>query len=104
MNAAVNLTYLLLLLLGPLVVAGQDVRKEISAENLDNFTSVAQIDYAEMNLDIETGWFAAIDDASEFVIFDKVGNIYTVTREGIKQQWSYLTQPAEQIFTVIDAK
>ena len=57
-----------------------------------------------MHLDIETGWFAANDDASEFVIFDKVGNIYTVTREGIKQQWSYLTQPSEQIFTVIDAK
>lgn len=104
MKATVNLTHLLLLLLGPLVVAGQDVRMEISAENLDSFTSVVQIDYAEMHLDIETGWFAANDDASEFVIFDKVGNIYTVTREGIKQQWSYVTQPAEQVFTVIDAK
>ena len=85
MKAAVNLTYLLLLLLWPSVVGGQDVRMEISAENLDSFTSVAQIDYAEMDLEIETGWFAANDDASEFVIFDKVGNIYTVTREGIKQ-------------------
>ena len=37
MKATGNLTYLLLLLLGPLVVAGQDARKEISAENLDNF-------------------------------------------------------------------
>lgn len=104
MKAAVNLTYLLLLLLWPSVVGGQDVRMEISAENLDSFTSVAQIDYAEMDLEIETGWFAANDDASEFVIFDKVGNIYTVTREGIKNQWSCVTLPAEQIFTFIDAE
>lgn len=85
-----------------IIMFGQD-SELISADNVERLRSVQQIDYADLEADINIGWFVANEDASEFIVFDNDSNILWITDDGEFQSWSYVINPEEQVFTMIDA-
>ena len=92
-----------LTLLTAMQCLAQDFPIEISAANLPRLSSVARIDFAALDLDIEIGWFAANRDASEFLVFDDAGKIFMVDESSVRRSWAYVSDTAEQVFTFIDA-
>ena len=75
----------------------------ISADNLGRLQSDVQIDFEDLAGELEFGWFAANEDASEIVASDQRGTMYTITSEGLSRRWSYVTDASEQVFSLIDA-
>lgn len=80
----------------------QDSEK-ITADTVARLQSVQYIDYADIDADIEIGWFATNPTATEFIIFDNDTNLYRVTDDAeITETWTYVDDPEEQLFAVID--
>lgn len=96
-------TTLLLLMGSAFVSIAQDKFQEIRAENLNNLVPVAQIDFSELDGEFEVGWFAANDDASEFIIFDRDINVYRVSDQGEYRQVPLVERSPEQVLAVLDA-
>jgi len=93
----------LLLLLLAVPSMAQEAHLLISADRLGRLASVGRIDFADFPWDINIGWFEANDSATEFVVFDNDANIHILTETGVIRSWSYVTQPSEQVFALIDA-
>lgn len=75
----------------------------ISADTVDRLQSAQQIDYADLEADIDVGWFAVNDDASEFILFDNDSNIYRLSDRGeILEKETYVQDTDEQVFSIID--
>lgn len=76
----------------------------ISANNIQALQSVAHIDFANIGADFKVGWFVADEDATRFIIFDAKGNLYRLNDDAsVNYSWTYMDDPDEQIFSVIDA-
>ncbi|MCY4073214.1 MAG: hypothetical protein OXG60_18130 [Chloroflexi bacterium] len=80
----------------------EDHGTAISAENLQRLRPYDRIDFAGFNAKLKIGWFAANDDATEFVLFDQSGEIYGFSfsdesRRGLNRQ-----EQSAQPFALID--
>ena len=85
-----------------IAVSAQD-REMISADNVGRWQSVQHIDYADFDADIEIGWFAINESATEFIVFDNDNNLYRVSDDAeIIDAWTYVDDRDEQLFAVID--
>lgn len=85
------------------VLINAQEREQISADNVRRFQSVQHINYADFDEDINIGWFAVNEDATEIIIFDNDSNLYSISDEGERRSWTYLTDPENELFNVIDA-
>ena len=70
-------------------VAGQEF-PPISAENLAGLRSYERIDFADMPGELQIGWFEVNADASEFLVFDRAGQLYRVSPFGVEDSWTYV--------------
>ena len=84
------------------LVAGQEF-PPISAENLARLSSHEHIDFADMPGELRIGWFEANADASEFLVFDRAGQLYRVSSAGVQDSWTYIEPGSDQLFALIDA-
>ena len=100
--SASRIVVLLICLLWVSVASAQD-STVISADNLGRLQPDVQIDFEDLAGELEFGWFAANEDASEIVASDQRGTMYTITSEGLSRRWSYVTVASEQVFSLIDA-
>lgn len=85
-----------------IVVTAQEITT-ISADKVERFQSVQQIDYADFDIDINVGWFVANPSASELVVFDNHKTLHKIIDGEIVDSWQYVTD-SEQIFSVIDGE
>jgi hypothetical protein len=90
-----------ILCLMPLAIYAQD-REAISADNVGRLQSVQQIDYADFDADMDIGWFSVDESGTNFTVFDNDHNLYRISDSGNFNMWTYVTNPEEQLFAVID--
>ena len=74
----------------------------ISAENLARLRPNARIDFANFPGELQIGWFETNVDASEFLVFDRAGQLYRVSAAGIELSWTYVEPGSGQLFSLID--
>lgn len=75
----------------------------ISAEYLEQLQSRTQIDFADISGELQIGWFEENADASEFLVFDRAGQLYRVSAAGVEDSWTYVDPGSDQLFSLIDA-
>jgi len=90
------------LLLAPAANIAQEHGEAISAENLQRLRSHDRIDFAGFDVKLKIGWFAANDDATEFVLFDQSGEIYGISYSGDSQPGLNRLEQSAQPFALID--
>lgn len=100
--SASRIVVLLICLLWVSVTSAQD-STVISADNLGRLQSDEQIDFEDLAGELNFGWFAANEDASEIVASDQRGTMYIIMSEGLSRSWSYVNDASEQVFSLIAA-
>ena len=86
-----------------LATIAQEYGEAISAGNLHRLRSDEHIDFADIDAELEIGWFAANDSATEFVVFRQSGETYSISASGVSRQWSTNWERGDQLFALIDA-
>lgn len=79
------------LLLTTMASGAQDDSTAISADNLQRLRPYDRIDFRDVDAALEIGWFAANDDATELLLLDQSGAVYSLSlsegsRRGIKRR------------------
>ena len=86
-----------------LATIAQEYGEAISAEKLHRLRSVDRIDFANIDAELEIGWFAANDRAAEFFVFRQSGETYSISAFGFSRRWSTNWERGGQLFALIDA-
>jgi len=79
----------------------QDV---IGAQNIQQLRPAQRIDFAALPGEFELGWFAATDDASQFLIVDKSRQLHLLGAQGDIEPWQVVQPPGDLHSTVVDAR
>lgn len=74
----------------------------ITAENLHRLRPYARIDFGALDTELEIGWFAANNSATEFVLFGQSGEIYEFSFSDGSQGWLQRQVQGAQPFALID--
>ncbi len=74
----------------------------ISAENLHRLRPHGRIDFAGFEAKLEIGWFAANEDATEFLLFGQSGEIYDISFSDDSLRWLNRREQGAQSFALID--
>ncbi|MCY4021588.1 MAG: hypothetical protein OXG39_19470 [Chloroflexi bacterium] len=90
------------LLLATAANIAQEYGEAISAENLHRLRPYDRIDFAGFDGKLRIGWFAANDDATEFVLFGQSDEIYSISLLDDRQRWLNQQEQGDQPFALID--
>lgn len=94
------------LLVSLLVTTAASIAQEtggaISAENLHRLRSYDRIDFAGFDAELEIGWFAANEDATEFLLFGQTGEIHSISFSDDSRRWLIREEQGAQSFALID--
>lgn len=80
----------------------QNASAVISASNLERMRPSARIDFADFEAKLEIGWFAANDDASEFLVLGPSGAVYALGYAQDERRWRLRQRPGASAFSLID--
>lgn len=97
------LACLMILLLLTAANIAQEYGREIAAENLPRLRSSARIDFADIDAQLEIGWFAANEDATEFLLLGSAGEIYRIALLPGSRRWHSRQVRGAGSFALIDA-
>ena len=86
-----------------LATIAQEYGEAISAENLHRLRSDEHIDFADIDAELEIGWFAANDSATELVVFRQSGETYSISAFGVSRRWPTNWEQGDRLFALIDA-
>lgn len=90
------------LLLATAANIAQEYGEAISAENLHRLRPYDRVDFAGFGGRLRIGWFAANDDATEFVLFGQSGEIYSISLLDDLQRRLNRQEQDAQPFALID--
>lgn len=80
----------------------QNASAVISAKNLERMRPNARIDFSDFEAKLEIGWFAANDDASEFLVLGPSGAVYALGYAQDERRWRLRQWPDASAFSLID--
>lgn len=102
MRPARALVFLIAALALPATSIAQAYGEAISADNLRRLRPYAQIDFEALDAALAIGWFAANDDATEFVVFGRSGEVYDIYYSEELRQWRSRRERGARTIALID--